>query len=850
MAHSLRKYISNRGSALFMVISTMTALMIACMAMYFSVVSSRSTQYAVFNQQQSYQSAVSINDMILAGLMDGTLTSGDKDLLTAITDLKPGETLTTGLDGFGTNDPLQMGMSVVDIKRLEDEVIDGKTNMTLDIATTTTVNGVSDTVHMYIHIDMTKAAGSPGGDAKIFAATGYVPNDAYLDGGKFFTDVFFDTEYTFINMYGGTANYLSGSIYTGGSLWLKSYLLPVKPGDPSDVDASSLIKPTVWGVRGDMISDCNNPIQLYAGSKVFVGGDLSFNNGGGFDVIGSGRIDVYVNGDLYIPGSVGFKNVNLHVNGDIHFGGWSSWGDEGTAARTKIYMNGKAVKIGSGDPKDLDYLNIKKWDNSATDSLSVSEFLQELDTATNTKTYYKWVINGSDKTKKDYIPELDPKNPPYDAASHKSTGDKYTAFKIKLNDGQGTPDGVPKFTSVFTIAYPGSKSEEDAKKNGVICKAGVIEGFEGKVGDNIIPTAIVIDTGDDESNTIVLRVTAYLDKDNDGKSETFAWTNNTGLSSGSFTVLVKGRGSVIIDVPEGVTYQDMNMQQFMHYSWFKLLGGEESDRTEYQNEKYYEDELQWDGVVRPVEKWHTVEYNFHTYSSQKIQAQGTQAAVKSVQFLHSECKTGDKCKYTIVDYKEDGTTMKCEICSTTKKAVMCDKHNKVQTFCPNCETDTATKAEEIKKAFDDGTAGVEGLCVNHVGRAEIDAYLADKAALKKEMSDSKGLIYPTTNIFLVNSTESAEMRFSTDLSGTSIIQNSFYGYIYAPYMTFKAKGNSGTAINRFFGGLTVSDYVISDTYAFTGCYPEKMPNELMGESSASSLNGLSTKSWKISLGSY
>ncbi len=29
MAHSLRKYLSNRGSALFMVISTMTALMIA-----------------------------------------------------------------------------------------------------------------------------------------------------------------------------------------------------------------------------------------------------------------------------------------------------------------------------------------------------------------------------------------------------------------------------------------------------------------------------------------------------------------------------------------------------------------------------------------------------------------------------------------------------------------------------------------------------------------------------------------------------------------------------------------------------------------------------------------------------
>ena len=684
---------------------------------------------------------------------------------------------------------------------------------------------------MYIHIDLTKTGGAPGGDAKIFAATGYVPNDAYLDGGKFFTDVFFDTEYTFINMYGGTSNYLSGSIYTGGSLWLKSYILPVKPGEPY-AETDKLIKPTVWGIRGDMTVDCNNPIQLYAGSKVFVGGDLSFNNGGGFDVIGSGRIDVYVNGDLYIPGSVGFKNVNLHVNGDIHFGGWSSWGDEGTAARAKVYMNGSAIKIGSGDPQNLDYLNIKKWDNSATDSLSVSEFLQELDITTNTKTYYKWVINSSDSSKKDYIPELDSKN----AA--------YKKFKIKLNDGNTYQDGVEPFTSVFTIAYPGSKSEDDAKKNGIICKAGVIEGFQGKVGNNIVPTTVVIDTGDDESNMVVLRATAYLDKDNDGKPETFAWTNNTGLNSGSFTVLVKGRGSVIIDVPEGVTYQDMNMQQFMHYSWFKLLGGiEGSDRQYLTGESGslsgYTSEKKWVDFAFP-----------YSYSSKSINSGATQAATKSVQFLHTDCKANDGCKYTIEDYKEDGTTMKCDICGTTKKAVMCAKHNKVQTYCPTCEADTAAKAEQIKKAFDDGTAGVEGLCVNHVGRAEIDAYLADKSTLKSEMSDSKGLVYPTTNIFLVNSSESAEMRFSTDLAGNGIIQNGFYGYIYAPYMTFKAKGNSGTNMNRFFGGLTVSDYVISDTYAFTGCYPEKMPNELMGESSAASLNGLSAKSWKISLGSY
>ena len=56
-----------------MVLSTMTALLIVVMAMYFSVVSSCSVQYAVFNQEQSYQSSISVADAVIAGLNDGKL---------------------------------------------------------------------------------------------------------------------------------------------------------------------------------------------------------------------------------------------------------------------------------------------------------------------------------------------------------------------------------------------------------------------------------------------------------------------------------------------------------------------------------------------------------------------------------------------------------------------------------------------------------------------------------------------------------------------------------------------------------------------------------------------------------
>lgn len=81
--------------------------------------------------------------------------------------------------------------------------------------------------------------------------------------------------------------------------------------------------------------------------------------------------------------------------------------------------------------------------------------------------------------------------------------------------------------------------------------------------------------------------------------------------------------------------------------------------------------------------------------------------------------------------------------------------------------------------------------------------------------------------------------------------NSFYGYVYAPYMTFKAKtdAHSSRPINRFFGGLTVSDYVLDDGYAFTGCYPEVMPTDLMSKDSLESpIDGV-PKNWKITFGS-
>ncbi len=68
-------------------------------------------------------------------------------------------------------------------------------------------------------------------------------------------------------------------------------------------------------------------------------------------------------------------------------------------------------------------------------------------------------------------------------------------------------------------------------------------------------------------------------------------------------------------------------------------------------------------------------------------------------------------------------------------------------------------------------------------------------------------------------------------------------------MTFKARGSSGGA-NKLCGGLIVSDFSFDDTRFVTNLYPDKMPWELMGDSSGEELLSLADKSWKIGLGSY
>lgn len=772
----LRRYVNNRGSALFMVLSTMTALMVSCMAMYFSVISSRSTQYAVFNQQQSKQAAMSINDALIAGMMDNTL----EPLTSAMTKLEDGEKLTAGANGFaelghidGLENDVDLGAYTLDILKLPNEIVGGAEKLVFDVSITSVINGASSVYHTIIYYEASNKENPPA-PTQVFAATGYVPNDVFLDGGRFVTDVFFDNEMTVVNAYGGKNMELWGNLSTGGSLTAHKYLIPTDK------------KALTFAIRNTYTANFNGSVTFAPSpcekSTVLIGGDVYLNaHGGG---TGFGNANVYVLGDLHVNGTLS-ETTNYFVDGNVYLEG-GVW-----ASMKHVYCNGlvDVSKNNGCGANDCPGISIwegkltaktqKSWNDMANDEImNVSNMIKKLDKLTQTNVYYKWVINDSSPNKDKYVKELDEK--------------RGTAVKKKIHFSQNTNGAEP----IPNVELKYSEAEKGCIIEDVTCDVG-------NTGFNNI--TLIIDTGDDPDNIYTIRVKANRDFDNDGVNETFSWYPfYTQSSSTIMSILVKGRGSVVVDVPKGVTYQDLSFQKFMHYGWYVLGGG-------------VEEKIVVNGKSYKIYKQGSIDT-------------GT-ADMNFSQFIHSNCTSGDGCVY-----EELIGTNKCPSCEGKMKVIKCGVHGKLGEFCPTCEPEKVGKHE--------------GDCKNHVGIKEIDAYLASHPSLKTRMSDASGnIVYPSANIFLVSCDESANIRLSITEEGENIIQNSFFGYVYAPYMTFKAYGNNaGGGMVRLLGGMTVSDYIIDDSMSMIACWPDKMPTDLMSdECKNNAMQGIAGKGWKISL---
>lgn len=833
MAHLLKKYTSNRGSALFMVISTMTALIISCMAMYFSMVSARASQYVVFNQIQANQSAMSISKVVGSSLSDKT-----SDIYKKVKDLGPGESITTDANGFKSLDPniasgvdeSQLGAYSVTITCTG---VDPDGTQHIDVMVISSVDGNRDSIHMKMEMneseerDPVGSDDGSGGDAELFAATGYVPNDAYISGGYYLTDVFYDTQFTYMNTFGGSGeNRIGQNLSTGGDLMLGSDAMSVVHSAGTDAIAPAdvgKIGPTTWAIRGTFYPNLGSDMGVRGGSQFLIGGDMVVQNGNNmFYIKNDGysgplnlndnehkQIYIYVNGDYNGSGADLKSNTWLFVNGNVTGIGNNAQNN------ARIYVTGTAAER-AAKMQCTTNTPVYEWPVSGAfaDGMNYNEAMELLGQKTQTIAYYKWDLSPNTST----------------------TATQHINIGINATNSTWTSDkGITyePYESTYVISY--DDTTESAKlikghggnENGVIGKSFIIDSVRTH-GDNMTGQAILIDTGDNPDNIITIKLSDvtgrgefswfvdYVDEVHEEwwpeykKTVRKGYYTTTGMINNNMRlVLLKGRGTVLIDVPKGITYQDAGYQLTGHIGWWLIEGGK--IETKNLNGK-----------------------NHITFSG--IDPQGKYSA-KIVPYIHKTCETGDGCTFTT----SEATNSTCNVCSGKLTQVKCGIHGNVNKYCAVCHPEKSSRTD---------------WCTNHFDNKVFDEFYKTLSGENKAAVTGKDgkIVYPTTNFMLVSCDESAEMRFSVLNDGTNATNNTLFGFIYAPYMSYLAAGGAQAGgLLKLCGGMTVGDYDIQAINAYIGCYPDKMPNEIAGSAGGGTAGpklGGTSKSWKIKIGGY
>lgn len=847
-----------------MVISTMTALLISCMAMYCSMTTARSSQYAVFNQVQASQSSQSIATIVfnaLAGAIDPDSAEGAaaQALYAKMGELEnPGDCITTTADKFASLDPNNVNATEADIDQLgaysvtitlqQDE--DG--NNFYDICVVSSVEGNRDAVHLTFGYDETTqgGGGSGVGNFEIFTSTGYLPNDSIIDRGIFLTSLFCDTQVSYIGPYDGSDMALIGDFAAGGSVVFRKGFETI--GDSSQgrySDFKSYLHATTWAIRGDFFQEpyanswANDDIYLMDGSRVMIGGNATFSNKAFRSYTrdssnnihkGNGIVNIYVLGDCYFNGDTDYSSINLYVNGNLTIGSTTCYGNNNFHG---IYVNGTVTYEGSGGPRVGGTIisnptSLPKWDENAP-NMSVEEVASETSSRTATRAYGKWVI-------------------PDEKFAEGQT------VKVRLNSCNFPTDGVDALTSTFTLAYDDNCETAKNHTANYIGKTFTIDGFEGSSAGNQVPLAVVLDTGDDEENVLMIKLKPYLDMygnkvSDPSQAKLFAWAppcDNYNNDAG-FMVIIKGRGSVILDLAEGASYQDINFQHTVHYSWFVIQGGYEYTETQ----QYQSANGSWGSKT------------IHIYNGRNlkdgdvIQINGSEVWFDGVQMrpwtmatavIHKECTKGDGCSYYTT---QSAQTCKVAGCGRPLQEIICPTHGSVATYCTVCEEYEYIR-EKLSK-FQSGSDGTEGFCNNRLDKPTVDRLLNQCPEWREKLRYNGGdIVYPNTNLYLTTCSENTTLNLAkryTQWGYSEVMQNSFYGYVYAPYATLQMYGTSGKNSPRFVGGMVVSDFIIGHNYPIAACYPERMPDEIAGIGGGNIQGGLAgktTKSWKISLGGY
>lgn len=610
MKRALLRLKGGKGSVLFFIIAIMTVMIVLASAVYYSTISARKQVEIKYGNEQSYQSAVSLNDLVTEYLN----TKTDDAFVDAIIALSPNKSLTTKGDGTDAFAELAGGLGDYKITVTKLSGDSGDEKQTIKVETEVLVNGETSTVTSIGELTLVS---KPYSFDRFFTSTGYAPNDVVMSGMTVTSTMYLDNEYSQIgsSQSGNSGINIRAEVISAGTLSINNAPINSNGDQTFDITAGNNLIMTYNGGQGAMNL---NGGRIRVGGNLIQGTSFNYKNDTDVYVVGdfiSGRpsddsdCEIYVNGDAAFFGNETYMG-KVYVNGDVYIDKEVNTGDKfpgGITVGGNVYLCSGSSYYGA----QKTWIKSHGVDDSRIKDYTDASIRFEAKNGDNASAYNALRSNmdkarGSNEQAYSYV-----------WPSDSGTCESLTNVKAKINEKVGNPEYTNWNMTKKFIKDDGTYTVDPINYNFGNPSASELERFAGTgstknqlivsaekfgqyvvMGDMRITAGtwdgynIVFDTtmpgGNDIDMYVYLPANCYMKKTppaNEWSSPTYSFSNKSedkskfncfrwnnepdGMFEGWFSVLTKGKGSVIFVIGDGVTYFAQTRVFMGHYNLLK-----------------------------------------------------------------------------------------------------------------------------------------------------------------------------------------------------------------------------------------------------------------------------------------
>lgn len=610
MKRALLRLKGGKGSVLFFIIAIMTVMIVLASAVYYSTISARAQVEIKYGNEQSYQSAVSLNDLVTEYLN----TKTDDAFVDAIIALSPNKSLTTKGDGTDAFAELAGGLGDYKITVTKLSGDSGDEKQTIKVETEVLVNGETSTV---TSIGEFTLVSKPYSFDRFFTSTGYAPNDVVMSGMTVTSTMYLDNEYSQIgsSQSGNSGINIRAEVISAGTLSINNAPINSNGDQTFDITTGNNLIMTYNGGQGAMNL---NGGRIRVGGNLIQGTSFNYTNDTDVYVVGdfiSGRpsddsdCEIYVNGDAAFFGNETYKG-KVYVNGDVYIDKEVNTGDKfpgGITVGGNVYLCSGSSYYGAQKTwiksHGVDDSRIKDYTDASIRFVAKNG---ENDSAYNALRANMDKARGSNEQAYSYV-----------WPSDSGTCESLTNVKAKINEKVGNPEytnwnmtkkfinddgtytvdpinynfGNPSASELERFAGTGSNENQlivSAEKFGQYVVMGDMRITNGPWGGYNIVFDTTMPDGNDIDMYVYLPANCYMKKTppaNEWSSPTYSFSNKSedkskfncfrwnnepdGQFAGWFSVLTKGKGSVIFVIGDGVTYFAQTLVFMGHYNLLK-----------------------------------------------------------------------------------------------------------------------------------------------------------------------------------------------------------------------------------------------------------------------------------------